>query len=162
MPSSGCIALRTCITGCACSSISCAVTGAAQTPSCLSVLSTTAGKSAPHAMSEFYNYVPTPTTFDVNMNVDYYGGHDNMEGMAYLRDSNNNEYDSYYINGVSVSFSWTNVLAGTYYVDMSNVVSMLAGIPQTTSYSWSDSHGSGFTPYNSLFSGANNVYFEVY
>lgn len=58
MPASGCIALRTCIVGCACSSISCAVAGIACSPACLSTLSTQAGKSAPHGMREFYSYVP--------------------------------------------------------------------------------------------------------
>ena len=56
MPSSGCIALRNCISNCACSSISCAVTGAAQTPASLSSLSVCAGKTAPHGMREFYGY----------------------------------------------------------------------------------------------------------
>ena len=56
MPASGCIALRTCITECAYSSISCAVAGFACTPASLSSLSVQAGKSAPHHMSEFYRY----------------------------------------------------------------------------------------------------------
>ena len=58
MPASGCIALRTCIVGIACSSISCAVDGNATGSKSLSTLSTTAGKSAPHSMSEFYGYDP--------------------------------------------------------------------------------------------------------
>lgn len=56
MPSSGCIALRECITNCTCSSISCAVTGIKQNPSSLKSLSECAGKTTPHAMSEFYGY----------------------------------------------------------------------------------------------------------
>lgn len=56
MPSSGCIALRTCITGCACSSISCAVAGTACSPASLSSLSVQASKGAPHCMREFYGY----------------------------------------------------------------------------------------------------------
>lgn len=58
MPSSGCISLRDCISGCACSSISCAVAGTACSPACLSSLSVQAGKSSPHCMREFYGYFP--------------------------------------------------------------------------------------------------------
>lgn len=56
MPTSGCIALRTCIVGIACSSIACAVDGNAVGSKSLSTLSVTAGKSAPHCMREFYGY----------------------------------------------------------------------------------------------------------
>jgi len=56
MPVSGCIALRTCVTGINCSSISCAVNGSAAGTCCLSALSVTAGKAAPHGMREFYGY----------------------------------------------------------------------------------------------------------
>jgi len=52
MPASGCLGIKTCPQG-ACSSISTAVgTGSGS----LSALSVSAGKSAPHAMSEFYSY----------------------------------------------------------------------------------------------------------
>ena len=56
MPVSGCIALRTCITGINCSSIACAVNGSAVGSCSLSTLSTDAGKTAPHCMREFYGY----------------------------------------------------------------------------------------------------------
>lgn len=56
MPSNGCLRLRDCITGIACSSISCGVVGIACSPASLAGLSVQAGKSAPHAMTEFYGY----------------------------------------------------------------------------------------------------------
>lgn len=56
MPASGCISLRTCITGCACSSISCAVAGVECSPASLSGLSEQIGRSTPHCMSEFYGF----------------------------------------------------------------------------------------------------------
>lgn len=58
MPASGCIALRNCISGIKCSSISCAVTGTVGPVggSSLAEMSICAGKSAPHSMSEFYCY----------------------------------------------------------------------------------------------------------
>jgi len=46
------------VAGSACSSISAAVCGGTGQTSCLSALSVAAGKSAPHAMTEFYSYVP--------------------------------------------------------------------------------------------------------
>lgn len=54
MPASGIIRLSGCSQ--ACGSISVAACGNATMPRCLSALSTAAGKSAPHAMSEFYSY----------------------------------------------------------------------------------------------------------
>lgn len=62
MPASGCINLHTCITGIACSSIACAVDGNATGSKCLLTLSVTAGKTAPHSMSEFYGYTPNTDT----------------------------------------------------------------------------------------------------
>ena len=56
MPASGCINLHDCIVGIACSSIACAVDGNATGSKTLCTLSVTAGKSAPHSMSEFYGY----------------------------------------------------------------------------------------------------------
>ena len=67
MPASGCIALRTCIIGIACSSIACAVNGSAVGSCSLSALSVSAGKSAPHAMTEFYGYSPAPPTINLNI-----------------------------------------------------------------------------------------------
>jgi len=67
MPGSGCIALRTCITGIACSSIACAVNGSAVGSCSLSALSVSAGKTAPHAMTEFYGYSPAPPTINLNI-----------------------------------------------------------------------------------------------
>ena len=79
MPSSGCIALRSCITGCACSSISCAVAGIACSPASLSSLSVQAGKSAPHAMTEFYGY--SPNILSVNPDAALYAW--NESGSTY-------------------------------------------------------------------------------
>ena len=64
MPESGCITLRTCITGIDCSSIACAVNGGVVSNCCLSLLSITAGKSTPHAMREFYGYPNTPVPIE--------------------------------------------------------------------------------------------------
>lgn len=57
MPASGTIAIlcNTCQT---CSSIAQSVDGNITTPKSLCTLSATAGKSTPHAMSEFYGFVP--------------------------------------------------------------------------------------------------------
>ena len=75
MPSSGCIALRVCISGIACSSISCAVAGIACSPASLCGLSVEAGKTAPHAMSEFYGYTSTTLSINpTNVVFNYIGG----------------------------------------------------------------------------------------
>lgn len=163
MPASGCIALRTCITGCACSSISCAVAGFACSPACLSSLSVQAGKSAPHSMSEFYGYAPAPTTFKVYMNVCYYGSGDCMDGMAYLRCCNGVGYcNCYFSTNSDISFTWTNIPSGCYYVDMSGVMSYVASNPVLTSYYWCDDFNSGSGACNDCFSGENYVSFDVY
>jgi hypothetical protein len=61
MPASGCLGICTCPGG-ACSSISTAVgTGSGS----LCALSVSAGKSAPHAMSEFYGYEPPSKCIDL-------------------------------------------------------------------------------------------------
>jgi hypothetical protein len=59
MPASGCIGIITCPNGVACSSISQAVDGNVTPPKNLCALSVSAGKSAPHGMTEFYNYSST-------------------------------------------------------------------------------------------------------
>lgn len=56
MPSSGCIALKYCISGIACSSVACAVDGNITGNKSLSSLSVSAGKTTPHCMREFYGY----------------------------------------------------------------------------------------------------------
>jgi len=162
MPSSGCIALRTCITGCACSSIACAVNGSVAGNCCLSLLSTIAGKTAPHSMTEFYSYAPAPTTFDVSVGVNYVGLGTGMEGTAYLRCSDTTVYGSCYINGYSANFSWTSVPAGSYYVDMGSVFAQESGFPIPTRYEWTDSFSNGTTPYTANFSANNVVSFDVY
>ena len=68
MPSSGNIAIL-CNTLQACSSISCAVDGNNTPPKNLTTLSTTAGKTAPHCMREFYGYEPPPDEIYVNFNI---------------------------------------------------------------------------------------------
>lgn len=56
MPASGCIGIITCPNSVACTSIAQAVDGNVTPPKSLSTLSVSAGKTAPHAMTEFYNY----------------------------------------------------------------------------------------------------------
>lgn len=60
MPASGCIGIITCPNSVACTSIAQAVDGNVTPPKSLSTLSVSAGKTAPHAMTEFYNYNPAP------------------------------------------------------------------------------------------------------
>ena len=76
MPSSGSIGLKYCVGTTACSSLSQAVDGNQTGDKSLSTLSTKAGKSTPHSMREFYNYVaptlslsPTTLYFDVDGSV---------------------------------------------------------------------------------------------
>jgi len=75
MPASGCIALRTCITGCACSSIACAVNGSAVGNCSLSSLSTSASIPIACGMRGFYGYAPVVPTA-VNFSQLYYNGGD--------------------------------------------------------------------------------------
>lgn len=60
MPASGCLGILSCPGSVACTSISQAVDGNVTPPKSLCALSVTAGKSAPHGMTEFYGYGPTP------------------------------------------------------------------------------------------------------
>lgn len=74
MPASGCIALRTCITGCACSSISCAVNGSVVGSCSLTSLSIASGfprATAPYCMSEFYGYNPITPPPAADVVVDF-------------------------------------------------------------------------------------------
>lgn len=64
MPASGCIGIIACPNGVACSSIAQAVDGNVTPPKSLLSLSVAAGKSAPHGMTEFYGYNPTPKYVD--------------------------------------------------------------------------------------------------
>lgn len=165
MPSSGCIALRTCITGCACSSISCAVAGVACSPACLSTLSVAAGKTSPHSMSEFYSYVPTPTTFTVGMSTycEIYSPDVCICGYAYLRCCSGISVCCKLINQISdniCSWSWTNV-SGCLYVDMGNIlVRCYGGTIYPSDVCWSDSLlNNDYGDTTSCFSSANNICF---
>lgn len=77
MPASGCIGIITCPNSVACTSIAQAVDGNVTPPKSLSTLSASAGKTAPHAMTEFYNYNPAPPT-PVNFTVINYNGGDGL------------------------------------------------------------------------------------
>lgn len=59
MPASGCIGIITCPNSVACTSVAQAVNGNVTPPKSLCALSVTAGKSAPHGMTEFYSFTPT-------------------------------------------------------------------------------------------------------
>jgi hypothetical protein len=57
MPASGCLELRSCIAGCTCSSIGCAVCGAVQTPTSLITMSNSTGRAK--CMTAYYSYAGT-------------------------------------------------------------------------------------------------------
>lgn len=167
MPSSGCIALRTCIIGCACSSISCAVAGIACSPASLSSLSVQASKSAPHGMREFYGYAPV-TTFSVNVEV--YNESVNiacLNGTACLRCCTGGGVCSISINqtGFFCSWSWSNV-SGCVYVDMSSVNAFdQFGDPlpfSTYDVNWFVSPSSGSGTSSCCFNSAKTVEFQYY
>lgn len=83
MPTTGCIALKTCLVGCACSSI-CVAVGYVGTAS-LSAISVDAGKTAPHCMREFYGY---STGLDIRVDTQWNGpcgAGNGMCGGVYLK-----------------------------------------------------------------------------
>lgn len=63
MPASGKLGVITCPDSIACTSIAQAVSGNVTPPKSLCALSVSAGKTAPHAMTEFYNYNPTKAVY---------------------------------------------------------------------------------------------------
>lgn len=71
MPASGCIQLRECYVGVPCSSIACAVNYTLVGSCSLSTLSTTAGKTAPHCMREFYGYSKDPVPVYLTTTASY-------------------------------------------------------------------------------------------
>jgi hypothetical protein len=64
MPASGCLGILSCPGSVACTSISQAVSGNVTPPKSLCALSVSAGKSAPHGMTEFYGYGPVAKAVD--------------------------------------------------------------------------------------------------
>ena len=166
MPASGCIALRTCITGCACSSISCAVAGIACSPASLASLSVQAGKSAPHSMTEFYNYAAV-TTFTVNVSIFPEYSQDGLyvQGTAYLKCSTTHNVvcSCGFYTTEEYNFQWENV-GGSLYVDMNTVYMFDTNVTPMTGAAvyWCDYFTSGFNRCTNPFTSANGVSFTFY
>ena len=163
MPASGCIGIITCPNSVACTSIAQAVDGNVTPPKSLATLSATAGKSAPHSMTEFYSY---SASFTVSMDVVYNNGGSGecMEGTACLRcwDTDAGVCSCFISSTNIASFDWNNIPSGNYYVDMSNVTSHLIGASLLTDYFWLDSYGSGSGACTDCFTAANSVSFDIF
>lgn len=142
-----------------CSSIAMAVCGSVTSPPySLSGLSVSAGKTAPHAMTEFYGYAPTPQPFSVWVSITLYGsGYDEAGGNVYLRRSSGTAYSSCSVSGnPPSSILWENVPPNNYYVDMSGVKLKSGGAQKLTNYCWNDTYSNGYTSCTDVFN-CNNV-----
>jgi hypothetical protein len=112
----------------------------------------------------FRNYTEV-TTFTVTVDTWYNGGGECACGTWVLRCCSGAYYSGQYIETSygNMCFDVLNVPAGCYYVDFSNVLSYLAGVPITTCYFWADYYSYGYTSCTACFAGGtdNCVYMQI-
>ena len=165
MPASGCIAILN-NTLQTCSSIAQAVDGNVTPPKSLLTLSVAAGKSAPHCMSEFYNYAAVTTfTVDVSIFPEYSQNGLYVQGTAYLRCSTTHSAvcSCVFYTTEQYNFQWVNV-GGSLYVDMDTVYMFDTNVTPMTGAAvyWCDYFTSGFNRCTTPFTSANGVSFTFY
>jgi hypothetical protein len=153
MPASGSIAILN-NTLQTCSSIAVAVDGNATPPKSLATLSATAGKTAPHGMTEFYGY---SAGIDVNVSLTWTGRFnfgDGFNGTVRLMCGFGTTVCSCSFPFITTfgSANWNGVPAGTYCVDFGQIQANVGGVGVVKEQCWCTNTSNGTSNQTNSFS----------